>query len=322
MKISIIVPVYNVEAYLGNCLKSLLEQDLPPTDYEIIMVDDGSPDGSAKIIERYSENHPNIILIRQQNGGVSAARNAGIDAAKGKYIFFVDADDAIYPNVLKTLCDRAEQDSLDLLYVKMEYFGTDGKYQGEFAMDSPKIEILDGFSHQRRGFIASIYRTETIGDIRFVTGIPIGEDAIFNIMVHTVAQRVTYLDIPVYKYTMRDESAVNSLSKYSEKVFAGYLKTLKVLKAYRDANLDRLDESQVKYFNRPFFKTIENALKTSIIPMLHRQRLKRLKDAIRENGLGHLTAQVAASVKYFDQHPIIFLGYYKVKRMIKKLRKR
>jgi glycosyltransferase involved in cell wall biosynthesis len=321
MKISIIVPVYNVEAYLENCLKSLLEQDLPPTDCEIIMVDDGSPDGSAKVIEHYRESHPNIKLIRQQNGGVSAARNAGINAAKGKYIFFVDADDAIYPNVLKTLYDRAEQDNLDLLYVKMEYFGTDGKYQGEFKMDSPKTEILDGFNHQRRGFIASVYRTETIGDIRFVTGIPIGEDAIFNIMVHTVAQRVSYLDIPVYKYTMRDESAVNSDSRKNSRAFAGYLKSLASLKDYLDQNRHRFDKSQQHYFDRPFLKIIGNALRSNIIPGLSMERLLELKRFINANELDYLNPQIGATTKYYNSSPVIFFGYYGLKKIINAFRK-
>lgn len=322
MKISIIVPVYKVEAYIEKCLSSLVAQDLSMDDYEIICVDDGSPDNSTEIIKKFQSAHPNIVLIAQENQGVSAARNTGLDAAKGQYVFFVDADDSIYPNVLKALYDRLRQDDLDLLYVRMEYVDGMDRYQGEFKMDIPKIEILDGFHHQRRGFIASLYRKETIGKIRFISEIPIGEDAIFNVMVHTVAKRVSYSDLPVYKYHIREDSAVNSESKYSEKVFSGYLKSLTALKAYRDDNKTRLTDDQFQYFNRPFFKTIENALKTNIIPTLHRDRLKRLKDAIRNNGLEHLNAQVAANVKYFDRHPIIFLGYYKVKKMIKNLRKR
>lgn len=122
-KLSIIVPIYNVEPYLRKCVESLLTQDLDPAEYEIILVDDGSPDGCPAICDEYAAlsetNHqsrmPHIIAIHQENGGLSAARNTGIMAAKGKYVQFVDSDDYLQPNVLCELVEQMERENLDVL---------------------------------------------------------------------------------------------------------------------------------------------------------------------------------------------------------------
>ena len=103
MKISLIIPVYNVEQYLEKCLLSCLDQDLPQSDYEIIVVNDGSPDGSLAIAERIAATATNITVVSQENGGLSAARNTGLEIAKGKYVWFIDSDDTIKKNWKKGL---------------------------------------------------------------------------------------------------------------------------------------------------------------------------------------------------------------------------
>lgn len=124
LKLSIIVPIYNVEPYLRKCVDSLLMQDLDPTEYEIILVDDGSPDGCPAICDEYAQAlHPvggsrhwaNIVVIHQPNGGLSAARNSGLKVAQGKYIQFVDSDDYLEPNVLGGLVAQMEREDLDVL---------------------------------------------------------------------------------------------------------------------------------------------------------------------------------------------------------------
>ena len=97
MKLSIIVPIYNVALYLRKCVDSLLAQDI--TDYEIILVDDGSPDECPQTCNEYAEKYDNIKVVHQENAGLSAARNSGIAVAQGDYILFVDSDDYLQPNV-------------------------------------------------------------------------------------------------------------------------------------------------------------------------------------------------------------------------------
>lgn len=114
MFLSLIIPVYNAERYIGQCLDSLLNQNLPDQDYEIVCVNDGSKDRSLSILEGYANVHANIRIVNKENGGVTTARNAGLDAAKGDFIWFIDADDLVKENILAQLkamvpdtgCDR------------------------------------------------------------------------------------------------------------------------------------------------------------------------------------------------------------------------
>lgn len=110
MFLSIIIPVYNAEKYIGACLDSLLAQDI--SDYEILCVNDGSKDGSAAILENYARQHARIQVIHKENGGVTSARNAGLKAAQGDFIWFVDADDLVKENILgklRTLADNKDR---------------------------------------------------------------------------------------------------------------------------------------------------------------------------------------------------------------------
>lgn len=117
MFLSFIVPVYNAEVYLSECLDSLLRQDIPQEDYEIICVNDGSKDGSLAVLQDYQSRFPNIRIIDKENGGVTTARNAGLAAAQGDYIWFVDADDFLKENVLHRLCQKIEETGCDRLII-------------------------------------------------------------------------------------------------------------------------------------------------------------------------------------------------------------
>lgn len=115
LRLSIVVPVYNVEKYLAKCLDSLLQQDIASTQYEIVLVNDGSSDHSLPIAEDFQKEYSNIRIISQPNQGLGAARNTGIRAAEGKYIMFVDSDDYLQQNVLAELLDLMENKQLDAL---------------------------------------------------------------------------------------------------------------------------------------------------------------------------------------------------------------
>ena len=117
MTISIIIPVYNVEKYVEKCILSCENQDIPKEDYEVIVVNDGSPDGSLVIVERVAQEYPNIKVISQENGGLSAARNAGMQNATGEYYMFVDSDDWIAENCLGKLTKKLRDENPDALAI-------------------------------------------------------------------------------------------------------------------------------------------------------------------------------------------------------------
>ena len=126
MTFSVLIPVYNVENYLRVCLDSLLSQSF--TDWEAICVNDGSSDGSAAILKDYASKDSRFSVITQANGGLSAARNTGLDAAKGDFILFLDSDDWLEPNALKILSENLQEEDL-LCFNGRRFFEESGQFE-------------------------------------------------------------------------------------------------------------------------------------------------------------------------------------------------
>ena len=217
MKLSIIVPVYNVETFLNKCVNSLLNQDLPKEDYEIILVDDGSTDGSGNLCDSLAEEHGNIRVIHQQNRGLSGARNAGIPVASGDYVLFVDSDDYLCPNVLGTLVGRMEDQDLDILRFNYQNVNMDGavfepnKYVKPFVDYSSEVCDGETFLNERLGFACyawqfmvktSMLQQEGNG---FKEGIYF-EDVEWTPRILLQARRVASTDTVVYNYLFRTGS--------------------------------------------------------------------------------------------------------------------
>jgi len=314
MKVSIIVPVYNLEKYLVRCLDSLLNQDLNETEYEIICINDGSTDGSGELLADFQEKNPAFSVYEQENKGVAAARNVGLKKAKGDYILFVDGDDSLYPNVLGALYENARSNNLDLLYLQIDYYNEAEIQTGSFIMEDAVPSVKDGLHHQRRGFVFGLYKRKSIKNIQFTKGIPIGEDALFNIMVHAKAKRCSYLALPAYKYLVREGSALNSDVRQTLDAFNGYLKTITILLDYVASNETSYDANWKKYFDRPLYKVLEMALQTNIIPTLSISRYTTLLKFVKEKKLGYLNTQLMQSVPCFGKPASIFIGYYGLKK--------
>lgn len=223
LKLSIIVPVYNVSKYLAKCLDSLLAQDLKPEEYEIIVVNDGSTDNSSEMAEEYADKYSNIVLINQENQGLSGARNTGIKVAQGKYIQFVDSDDYLEPNVLKTLVDKMDDDNLDILRFNYQNVNENYEVYEPYKEHKPFVdyrdEVCDGltFLTERLGYacyaVQFIIKSDLLkkdGNL-FKTGIYF-EDTEWTPRILTQAQRVTSTDFMVYNYLLRSGSITNSVS--------------------------------------------------------------------------------------------------------------
>lgn len=224
MKLSIIVPVYNVADYLAKCLDSLLAQDLPQNEYEIIVVNDGSTDNSVDIAQQYADKYANVTLINQENQGLSGARNTGIKHAKGDYIQFVDSDDYLEENVLGRLIKQVENDDLDVLRFNYENVNDNGdiinpnkdpKHFVDFSN-----EVVDGltFLNQRLG--PACYAVQFIikknllidNNIIFKSGIYF-EDTEWTPRLLLKAKRVASTSIVVYYYLVREGSITKAVNK-------------------------------------------------------------------------------------------------------------
>ena len=118
---SVILPIYNVENYIDKCLNSIYSQKIDDELFEVIAVNDGSPDNSMEIVRKYVEYHSNLHIVNKENGGVSSARNEGIRIANGKYLLFIDPDDLIIPNSLIQLLDKLNTNCEVELYILRSY---------------------------------------------------------------------------------------------------------------------------------------------------------------------------------------------------------
>ena len=139
-KISVIVPVYKVESYLGKCLDSIIGQTYHIL--EIILIDDGSPDRCGEICDEYAAKDPRIHVIHQQNAGLSAARNAGLDIASGDYIMFVDSDDWVEKNTCETVLMIAQQQQADIVCYGYNEVSSSGKILKSLKMR--RVGIIRG----------------------------------------------------------------------------------------------------------------------------------------------------------------------------------
>lgn len=203
--ISVIVPVYNVEPYLRECIDSILAQTY--TDFELILVDDGSPDKCGEICDEYAAKDSRIRVIHQENGGLSAARNAGLDIAQGEYVTFVDSDDVVHPNYLSCLHEAILQNNAEIVigrflrftevapaYVPMtatlQYARNGREACWElFAEDAVTYTIACG----------KLYKTELFAGIRYPLG-RIHEDEATTYKVLYKAKLVAVLENELYYY--------------------------------------------------------------------------------------------------------------------------
>lgn len=226
LKLSVVVPIYQVEQYLPRCVDSLLNQDLSSDEYEIILVDDGSPDRCGEICDEYASCYANIKVVHRENGGLSAARNSGIDVAQGKYIQFVDSDDYLEPNVLKTMVEKMEDDDLDVL--RFNYQNVNEK--GEVIhpnKDSKRFvdysgNVCDGltFLNERLGPACYawqfIIRRELVNGCTFKEGIYF-EDTEWTPRLLLKGNRVSSTELFVYSYLIRTGSITKSIEKEKKK---------------------------------------------------------------------------------------------------------
>lgn len=211
--ISIIVPVYNVEAYLVECLESLLAQT--GVELEIILVDDGSTDGSLAICQAYAERHRNIKLISQTNQGQSVARNVGLDHAKGDYIFFIDSDDYLIENhALADVLDVLVAEQADIVNMSYRWIYPDKSVDRPFC-----DEVIDGrialtyqLTNKIPGMIGGrLFRREVIGDSRFPVG-RIAEDSLFSYLTTKRSRKIVVSSQIYYAYRRWDGSTTHRLN--------------------------------------------------------------------------------------------------------------
>lgn len=207
--VSIIVPVYNSEKYLSECIESIIRQTHKP--WELLLIDDGSTDFSGAICDKYSEKDSRIRVFHKANTGVSSARNVGIANATGKWVYFADADDMLYPRTLETLVSIAEKENLDVLQFSSNREYVDGQKtpQNTIVLNSEKYISAGKY---RVSVWATFSRREIIKNnaISFNERLKFGEDQIFVFEIFKFSKRIKRIGEVLYFYRNNAESAMNS----------------------------------------------------------------------------------------------------------------
>lgn len=237
-KVSVIVPVYNTEKYLRECVDSLLKQTL--TDIEIILIDDGSPDNSAYICDEYAKLDSRVKVIHKENGGLSSARNVALDICQGEYIGFVDSDDFVEPTMFEELYNSAINNDSDISICALSTFSEKKivpkllPFDKEIYKDSEiteyfivpllgenpneKITSLDFFVCRQ------LFKKEIIGNIRFKSErVYFAEDGMFDFDVYPVCKTISVVNKPLYFYRYNCDSLSNKYRENLWNMFTNYL---------------------------------------------------------------------------------------------------
>ncbi|MBQ8227445.1 MAG: glycosyltransferase family 2 protein [Clostridia bacterium] len=317
--VSIVIPVYNVEKYLPQCLDSVMGQTYK--NIEIICVNDGSPDGSEKIIADYMKKDGRIVLISQKNQGLSGARNTGLENAKGEYIVFLDSDDWIDHETVEVALGEAEKENAQLvMWSYVREFPTVSVPKNVFEKDRIAFEgdSLKNILHRRMAGLmgeelrdpsnadsavtawGKMYKTQCLEDCRFVDTKIIGtEDALFSLHALCYVEKAVFVNRHFNHY--RKDNDTSLTRKYKPRLFSQWQELY-----------SRMGEV-IRNNNLPFEEALNNRIALSIIglglnelinPVSHKEKIRKLKGIITCER--YKKAYSALQTKYFPIHWKLF----------------
>lgn len=253
MKISVIVPAYNSENFISETLDCLLSQSIK--DIQIVVVNDGSTDGTGEIINAYAQKHANILPVFQENAGVSAARNKGIDCADGEYILFLDSDDLLGENALEQMCNALDETQADIAVCRVESFGT--ACAGNPVVDSlVKDKAIDCYDKRLLwNFLVSnkCYRAEMLkgSGIRFPEMRYSEDGAFFMQLIHTMKPKITGVEGAVFRYRRHSASVTH---KVNTALLQDFSKSMDMIYSCAESNFSGTAEEKAEYLQEILYK--------------------------------------------------------------------
>lgn len=226
--ISVIIPIYNSAQYLPACLESVLNQTY--RDLEVICINDGSTDGSLQILQQLARQDSRLRVIDQKNSGASAARNTGLDLARGEFVAFVDSDDTLEADMYETLLSLQEAHQADIAHCGYKRIRMDGSVKEVSGTGLLLVQnwteaipcLLTG-TYFACGLWNKLYRRSLFDQVRFDTNLKINEDMLVNVQVFHKAGTTVFLDAPLYCYYERSQSICNAtaeLRKLKDSIYA------------------------------------------------------------------------------------------------------
>ena len=250
IKVSLIIPVYNVEKYIRQCLESAINQTLK--DIEIIVVNDGTKDNSMKIVEEYLSDE-RIKIVNKENGGVSSSRNTGMREAQGKYVYFIDSDDFVDKEVLDILYKNSEKEKMDIVFSNFSYYNDRTKKEKRAKFIFPfKEKINKGYYYLYNGEEINVwnrlYKKEFLEkyNFKFIEGI-IHEDQDFGFKTIILAEKIKYVENYGYKYRTEREGSIMSSQKKERNLESVQILKREMSKFFSNVNLNEFQKIRV-YF--------------------------------------------------------------------------
>ena len=295
MKYSVIIPIYNAEATLGRCLDSLLEQ--PHGDAEILLINDGSTDNSAELCRQYAREHDCVRYFEKENGGVSSARNLGLEAAAGEYILFVDSDDCVTPDYFAVIDQTMERRDPDMLLFGLQCFGgrNDDWKMGAFC-DDRQLEVAKfvrkmANAYLYSGLMTKSFRREIIRryDLRFDEALQIGEDQAFIFAYTMHIKRMASIENVLYRYGVEREE---SLSRKKRPYLTGQLLRANMLmhdaldRSGYSGRVRRIYRKTVAWTHyRSAYSSCKELLKFDLTDRERRIRIRQICESYRSAGI-------------------------------------
>ena len=215
--VSIIVPIYNIEGYIRECIDSILAQTYP--DFELILVDDGSPDNCGRICDEYAEKDVRIKVIHKENGGLTSARNAGLSVAKGDWIMHVDGDDWIEPDMIESLIEAAKAAEADLVFGDFIKYGANAGNKQLPSWSSDKIDSLSRYiAYSMTTIWGSIAKRSlyTEHSLKSPNGVSYCEDFHLIVRLCHYAKKIANVHRPFYHYRYRPTSIMSNMNRKTE----------------------------------------------------------------------------------------------------------
>ena len=248
--VSVIVPVYKVEKYLNRCIKSILNQSY--NNFELLLVDDGSPDNCGEICDEYAKKDSRIFVIHQKNGGLSAARNTGIswfyEQNRSNYITFVDSDDWLHPDYLKILMDGITKNDVKIAVCNYKRSTTETLYENydnvKYELTSPEDFLVNHFWQYNYAW-GKIYHKSLFEDVRY----PIGknfEDAFTTYKILHKCEKIAYTELQMYHYFLNAQGISRSPWKPSELVIFDAMQ--EQMQFYKEKGLQRAFDKEFELF--------------------------------------------------------------------------
>lgn len=245
---SIILPIYNVEKYIGNCLDSIYSQQVDEDLFEVIAVNDGSPDNSISIVYEYASIHANLQILNKDNGGVSSARNEGIKKANGEYLLFIDPDDSIIIDSLKQIVSLLNKETCVELYILRSFNSLTKKENYKWidkfmvSKDYTGYELVHA-DYVRGSVCGCIIKNTFVRNynLEFPLGIRNFEDTIFMMSCMCFANHIQFIDINMYNVLVRETSASNTITRDSVLKSVDALNFIEKYLDAHDLNYNQID---------------------------------------------------------------------------------